>query len=409
MSVIPFSSTPSLCLCSLLAQIIGPPRSNERLGNYVCLSDLTGEHDANCQHQGQLSRPDEVRRRYGGRPTDYTVPEMLRVEAKPLGNWTIQSVSEAKYLMKVTESATQPAPATSYQPEAQAIAVHDRAEMSAFNKRIGRGANAANSVYNVTYGMPRDPSLYYYFVPHRLQVSDYSRPSSSSSSAHLHPSLLFLTSLCLQPTDCIEVTEFRFNKVQSTPNIHCSFSRLMHLFPARYTIPTSPLPLTAQCGAKMNKIVPLATVPPGREQPLFPGLIHFAATDPMSFALLPSYDDVTQVVGEAGPHQVSELHNKMGSAAASKAVTQISTDLDLEAKGAVKDDLEAVGAVKDAAGEALEERSDRKSRDVLKRMGFRKCSLPDSLYEVTCPPGTTPKQRCALMLYVLNEMAEELA
>lgn len=156
----------------------------------------------------------------------------------------------------------------------------------------------------------------------------------------------------------------------------------------------------------MNKILPLATPPPGREQPNFPGLIHFSATDPMSFALIPSYDDVTQLVGEGG---TSELH-KMGSAAASKAVTQVSSSsIDLEAVGAVKDDLEAVSAVKDAASEALEERSDRKSRDVLKRMGFRKCSLPDSLYEVTCPPGTTPKQRCALMLYVLNEMAEELA
>ena len=156
----------------------------------------------------------------------------------------------------------------------------------------------------------------------------------------------------------------------------------------------------------MNKIVPLAAPLPGREQPLFPGLIHFAATDPMSFALIPRYDDVMQVVGEAGSGEsttASKLH-QMGSAAASKAVTQASTS-------SIELDLEAAGAVKDAAGagEVIEERNDRKSRDVLKQMGFRKCSLPDSLYEVTCPPGTTAKQRCALMLYVLNEMAEELA
>ena len=36
--------------------IIGPPRSNERLGNYVRLDDQEGQFDANCDHEGQLTR-----------------------------------------------------------------------------------------------------------------------------------------------------------------------------------------------------------------------------------------------------------------------------------------------------------------------------------------------------------------
>ena len=393
-------------------QIIGPPRSSiKRLGNYVCLSDAKGQYDANCNHEGQLSRTEwfDQHRSYWDK---YHLGYNYRWP-KPYGLWwwgcERRMVADAMYAdpnclrtcahrscckdglydsrdspdgivaigldswrqfhaIELVPSTTLPAPATSYRPESSAIAIPKQ------NDGIVENVDPGGNHHVIIRGGPPTTEAFRRYNPDALWKPDEWKVHIEDLSRFYH-----YVPHRLQPTDCVQIKEFRFDKF----------------------------------GGKMNVIAPLETPPKALEQPLFPGIITFTATDPMSFAIFPRFGDVTGL--PSLPINISDTAQSagmptLGSAHSISAVgQQLASTKEVQAAQAAQVTLKSGLTLKGDADELLQDAADRRSRDKLKQLGFHKVNMPDSIFEASFPARATAKQKLSVLLYCLNEMAEELA